>query len=156
MTLFGLSRLTADTKPWFNGAPPGLGADSRAMKGGTAKLCGVTSALLLCGAAFCARAETTLTQNPNAFIPGDASGAPHKSLQLDTSGRWTLKLDMDPPVGRETGSIKDMSAGAYFHITPSMRIGGTVGLGDRQGDVQQILPQDVNSPRVHLETKFKF
>ena len=63
---------------------------------------------------------------------------------------------MDPPVGHDNGSLKDMSAGAYFHITPSMRIGGSVGLGDRQADVQSILPQDVNAPHVHFETKFKF
>ena len=125
------------------------------MTGGRTILGGGVAALLLLGAAAAARAETPLSQNPNAFSV-DGGGAPHKSLQLDASGRWTLKLDMDTPVGQQTGGLKDMSAGAYFHITPSMRIGGTVGLGDRQGDVQGILPQDANAPRVHLETKFKF
>jgi hypothetical protein len=38
-----------------------------------------------------------------------------------------------------------------------MRIGGSVGLGDRFADPQHILPEDtINAPRVHLETKFKF
>ena len=98
----------------------------------------------------------TVSQNPNAFQPPGSGVAPHKSLQLDASGRWTLRLDMDPHVGEQTGGLRDIQAGAFFHITPSMRIGGSVGLGDRQADVQRILPQDTNGPRVHLQTKFKF
>jgi hypothetical protein len=96
-------------------------------------------------------------QNPSAFLTNEAAPlAPRKSLQWDANGRWTLKLDMDQPVGREM-ELKDMSAGAYFHITPSMRIGGSVGLADRFADEQKVAPQDtVNAPRVRLETKFKF
>ena len=114
------------------------------------------AALLLLGAVAGARAETAMTQNPNAFQPPGSGVTPHKSLQLDASGSWTLRLDMDPPVGEQTGGLRDMQAGAFFHITPSVRIGGSVGLGDRQAETQKILPQDLNAPRVHLETKFKF
>jgi hypothetical protein len=109
------------------------------------------AALLLAGVAVSARAEGPPTQNPNAFLPSSAE--PHKSLQLDANGRWTLRLDMDPQVGDQVGGLKDMSAGAFFHISPSMRIGGSVG---RQADPQRILPTDLSGPRVHLETKFKF
>jgi hypothetical protein len=127
------------------------------MKGGRARLLGGVAGLLLLGAVAGARAQTAVTQNPNALAPGGAAASPHKSLQIDPTGRWTLKLDMDPPVDNPNGAWKDMSAGAYFHITPSMRIGGSVGLGDRQADAQKLLPQDVtNGPRVHVETKFKF
>ena len=116
------------------------------------------AALLLLGtAAGVARAaDGPATQNPNALLPAEAGVAPHKSLQLDASGRWTLRLDMEPPVGEPNGSLKDVQAGAFFHITPSLRIGGSLGLGDREGDPQKLLPQDANQPRVHLETKFKF
>ncbi len=124
-------------------------------------------ALLLMGASTASvRAQTSQTnaasqalqsQNPNAFYPpGGPTTAPRKSLQWDASGHWTLNLDMDQPVGRDM-DWKDVSAGAYFHITPSMRIGGSVGLGDKFADPQHILPEDtINAPRVHLETKFKF
>jgi len=124
-------------------------------------------ALLLSGAArgvvraqtsqSSASAQTLQSQNPNAFFPpGGPTTAPRKSLQWDASGHWTLNLDMDQPVGRDM-DWKDVSAGAYFHITPSMRIGGSVGLGDKFSDPQHILPEDTaNAPRVHLETKFKF
>jgi hypothetical protein len=125
------------------------------MTGGSARA-GLVAALLLLGVATVARAEGPPTQNPNAILPAGTGAAPHKSLQLDASGRWSLRLDMDPPVGEQTGGLKDMQAGAFFHITPSVRIGGSVGLGDRQADAQRLLPQDANEPRVHLETKFKF
>ena len=110
----------------------------------------------MAGASAAARAESFATQNPNAFPPAGSTLAPHKSLQLDATGKWTLRLDVEQPVGEQAAGWKDVQAGAYFHITPSMRIGGSVGLGDRQGDVQKILPQDTSGPRVRLETKFKF
>ncbi len=129
-------------------------------------VCGA-SALLLSGAAGgvvraqtsqpATPAQTLQSQNPNAFfLPGGPNTGPRKSLQWDASGHWTLNLDMDEPVGRDM-DWKDVSAGAYFHITPSMRIGGSVGLGAKFADPQRILPEDTtNAPRVHLETKFKF
>jgi hypothetical protein len=117
---------------------------------------GLAAAILLAGSAVAARADGPPTQNPNAFGPPGAAVSPHKSLQLDANGQWSLRLDMEPPVGEPAGSLKDVQAGAFFHITPSIRVGGSVGLGDRQGDVQKILPQDATEPRVHLETKFKF
>jgi len=132
---------------------------------GRAYVCGACVLVLSGAAALAVRAQTSQpgaspalqSQNPNAFFqPGAAAGGPRKSLQWDANGHWTLNLDMDQPVGRDM-DWKDVSAGAYFHITPSMRIGGSVGLGDRFADPQHILPEDtINAPRVHLETKFKF
>lgn len=130
------------------------------MKAFTRSMLAVTM-LLVSGAVSAAWAQTSTVaatpQNPNAFLTNEAAPlAPRKSLQWDANGRWTLKFDMDQPVGREM-ELKDMSAGAFFHITPSMRIGGSVGLADRFADQQKIAPQDtVNAPRVRLETKFKF
>lgn len=116
------------------------------------------AALLWGGLVVAARAETPpQSQNPNAFTAPAAAAPTRKSLQWDANGRWTLKLDMDEPVGRDV-QWKDVQAGAFFHITPSLRIGGSVGLGDRLADPQKIVPQDAaeGGPRVHLETKFKF
>ena len=91
----------------------------------------LAATLLMCGAAGSVCAQTVQSQNPNAFsLGGPASIAARKSLQWDTSGKWTLNLDMDQQVGREL-ALKDVSAGAFFHITPSVRIGGSVGLADR-------------------------
>jgi hypothetical protein len=85
-----------------------------------------------------------------------AAEATHKQLQWDSKGRWGLRLDMTQPTLRDPG-IKDMQAGAFFRITPSLQIGGSVGLGDRLSEAQpqHVTPQDA-SPQVHLETAFRF
>src|ERR1700712_3279279 len=66
------------------------------------------------------------------FNPQDNRFGPQggrKSLQWDAEhGRWSLKLDMDQPVGRDV-QWKDVQAGAYFRVTPKLRVGGAVGLG---------------------------
>ena len=79
---------------------------------------------------------------------------PHKTYSFDNHGRWGFNLDMEQPTNRET-EWKDVTAGAYFRINPRLKFGGSVGLGDKFAQPQQIAPQDVG-PRVHLETKFQF
>ena len=80
---------------------------------------------------------------------------PKKSLQLDSNGRWGLRLDMEKPAGRNM-DWKDVEAGAYFRVTPRLRVGGAIGLGDKFSDATRITPAQAAAPRVHLETAFKF
>ncbi len=128
------------------------------MKGQTAATVAITGALLFLGAASGAWGEPTQalsSLNPSSLSAAETMSA-RKSLQWGADGRWTLKLDMDQPVGRDM-AWKDVSAGAFFHITPSLRVGGSVDLGDKFAQPAKIVPQDtINAPRVHLETKFKF
>ncbi len=78
----------------------------------------------------------------------------HNQLEWDAKGRWGLRLDMNRPTNREA-DLKDVQAGAYFRITPSLQVGGAVSLGDRLADPKLVTPQDA-TPRVHLETAFRF
>ena len=126
----------------------------------------VSAALLVSGAAAGAHAETL--RNTTAVPPAPlaqlvandaapqswAAPAPRKTLQFDTKGRWGLRLDMDQLTNRET-KWKDVQAGAYFRITTSLRVGGSVALTDKMASPQQVTPQD-STPRVHLETAFRF
>lgn len=80
--------------------------------------------------------------------------APHKQLQWDSKGRWGFRLDMNQPSNRES-DWKDVQAGAFFRISPSMQVGGAVSLGDRLAQPQRVTPADAG-PRVHLETAFRF
>jgi hypothetical protein len=114
-----------------------------------------SAALFLTGIASTAFAA------PNDFIGvSDTPPAPftvptpHKTYSFDAKGRWGVNLDMNQPVNRET-EWKDVTAGAYFRISPRLKLGGSVGLGDKLAQPQQITPQDTG-PRVHLETKFQF
>ncbi|MDR3510029.1 MAG: hypothetical protein P4L73_00205 [Caulobacteraceae bacterium] len=79
----------------------------------------------------------------------------HRSFFWDQKGRWSLKLDLSEPVGRGM-QARDVQAGAYYHVTPSLRVGGAVSLGDAPSQPDRTdLPQN-QAPRVKLETSFKF
>jgi hypothetical protein len=117
------------------------------------------TALILAGMATAARAETPLPHLLNVSSTSESPwdlNAPRKSLQLDTKGRWGLRLDLDRPTNRDM-SFSDVAAGAFFKITPSLRIGGTVGVGNNYAQPNQPkLPVPDQGARVRVETKFQF
>jgi hypothetical protein len=108
------------------------------------------------GAAQAADAPKPVDFSVRAEPTAMTSGAP-KSVNLDARrGRWGVTLNMQQPDTRQS-TLNDVQAGAYFRITPSLRVGGAVALGDQQlqPGPNKIVP-DEGQPRVRLETKFKF
>ena len=83
--------------------------------------------------------------------------AQRKTLQFDTKkGRWGLSLDLDQPASREL-QLKDVEAGAWFKVTPQLRVGAGVGVGSSRDEALRPKPvQKDEAPRVRLETAFKF
>lgn len=112
-------------------------------------LCGIAAGGAYAAEPVRARATSALISDTPWSRP-----APHKQLQWDSKGRWGFRLDMIQPSNREP-DWKDVQAGAFFRISPSLQVGGTVGLGDRLAQPQRVTPQDA-APRVHLETAFRF
>jgi hypothetical protein len=95
---------------------------------------------------------TVRAEAPSAIAPQGV-----KSTKWDArKGRWGLTLNMEQPDARPS-TWNDVSAGAYYRITPSIRVGGAVALGDQQltPGAQKITP-DEGQPRVRLESSFKF
>ena len=125
-----------------------------------ATMASLAAALLATGAAGAAFADPSRPSTPNNFTGDIDPTAPwsiipeHNTIQLGSSDRWGLKLDMERPLGRDM-DWKDVKAGAYLHLTPNIRVGGSVNLGDKLAQPQKLTPQDT-APRVHLETAFKF
>jgi hypothetical protein len=107
------------------------------------------STFVLLGMADAAQAESASNPGQSNLGPQPA----HHMFQWDQKGRWSLKLDMSEPVDRGM-QLRDVQAGAYYRVTPSLRVGGAVSLGDAQPD-RSTLPQ-AQAPRVKLETSFKF
>lgn len=96
-------------------------------------------------------AATAAFGDSNAVAPN----APRKSMQWDTKGRWGLKLDYQQPAARGS-QLQSIDAGAFYKLTPSVRIGGSVGFAG-QPDPRAVAPdQQPPQPRVRLETTFKF
>ena len=79
-----------------------------------------------------------------------------KTLKWDASkGRWGLTLNMQEPSARPS-TLNDVQAGAYFRITPSLRVGGSVALGEQPLTGSPAKSAVEEQPRVRLETAFKF
>ena len=71
-------------------------------------------------------------------------------------GKWGLTLGFGQSDQRPT-TANDVSAGAYYRITPSLRVGGAVALGEQQVVPGPKKPDPAEGqPRVRLESVFKF
>ena len=122
------------------------------------KAAAAATVLFLAGTA----ADTALAQSKSE--PGSKSslaasdsrwglGGSKKSLQWNDKGRWDVNVDVDAPVNREA-NLKDVEAGAFFRIAPSLKVGGAVRLSEKPLKERGV-PED-RAPRVKLETKFRF
>jgi hypothetical protein len=79
-----------------------------------------------------------------------------RALKWDASkGRFGLTLDIQQP--RERPAVaNDVQAGAYFRITPSLRVGGSVALGEQDLKVRPYAARPADAPKVTLQTAFRF
>lgn len=91
--------------------------------------------------------------DPNAWGPEVG----HRSLQWDSKkAKWGLKLDMDQQFGLPPNyGSRDVSAGAFYKITPSFRVGGSLRFNATPDGVQPVIPTD-KAAKVRLETALKF
>jgi hypothetical protein len=96
--------------------------------------------------------DFTVKSEPSAVAP--LSG---QTTKVDASkGRFGVTLSLQQPDVRAS-TLNDVAAGAYYRITPSLRVGGSVSLGDQQLRNNRALPvRPTDTPRVRLETAFKF
>ncbi len=80
-------------------------------------------------------------------------------FQFDLKGKWGLKFDVNQAESRPSG-FNDVDAGAFYKLTPSLRVGGTVGFGEKtEAFKPEVTGRNQNAktqPRVRLETTFKF
>lgn len=87
---------------------------------------------------------------------GTVATAPRRGLRWNSNGRWGLDFNLNQPVGREA-EWGDVEAGAYYRLSPSLRVGAAAGLATREQDPARAAETDRRSqPRVRLETLFRF
>jgi hypothetical protein len=81
---------------------------------------------------------------------------PRRGLRWNENGRWGLDFNLNQPVGRET-DWGDVEAGAYYRLSPRLRVGAAAGLATPEQDPARAPETDRRSqPRVRLETLFRF
>jgi len=119
----------------------------------------VIGALAVLGAASVAHAETAKAKPLDFSVRAEPTGVAAqagKTVKFDTrKGRWGLTLNLEQPDSRDM-QWNDVQAGAYFRVTPSLRVGGAVALGDEQSPSFKKTEPTPAAPRVRLETAFKF
>jgi hypothetical protein len=81
---------------------------------------------------------------------------PRRSLRWREGGRWSLDLNLNQPVGRET-ELGDVEAGAYYSLSPRLRVGAAAGLARPETDPARAVESDRRAQsRVRLESIFRF
>jgi hypothetical protein len=124
------------------------------------KLTVTVAALVLSGALASVAHADPLAIDPSKALTSQWSAplTQHKSFEYDVAkSRWGLKFDVEQQPGLGT-DWKNVQAGAFFKITPSLRVGAGVSLSETQSpsSTGNALAQPPAPPRVHLETAFKF
>ena len=116
-------------------------------------------AALLASGASAAHAQSAAKGKPADFtVRSETTTTPqgNKSLKWDTrKGRWGVTLNLEQRGERDT-QWNDVEAGAYFRVTPSLRVGGAVALGEKEAPAYKKTEPQESAPRVRLETAFKF
>ena len=116
---------------------------------------------MLSGALASVAHAESVNNDPNKILADRNQWAPlvqHKTIEWDAAkSRFGLKFDVEQQPGAAGSETKNVQAGAYFKITPSLRVGAGVSLGDQQqtGAVNPLAQQPA-PPRVHFETAWKF
>ena len=72
-----------------------------------------------------------------------------------SKGRFGFTLNVQQPTERPTTG-NDVQAGAYFRLTPSLRVGGSVALGEQELTPRANQARPADTPKVRLESTFKF
>jgi hypothetical protein len=118
----------------------------------------VASALLSAAAGGACAADKpkpmdfTVRYEPTAAAPN----AGHVMTWDAAKGRFGFTLNVQQPDARPAVA-NDIQAGAYFRVTPSLRVGGSVALGDQQlTPTPNAAARLADTPKVRLETTFKF
>lgn len=84
-----------------------------------------------------------------------ARSGQRRGLRLNESGRWGLDFNLSQPVGREA-EWGDVEAGAYYRVSPSLRVGASAGLATADPDPARVESDTRAQPRVRLESIFRF
>lgn len=95
--------------------------------------------------------DFTVRNEPTTAAPNGG-----RSYTYDASkGRFGFTLQMQQPENREA-TPNDVQAGAYFRITPSIRVGGSVALGDQELTPRANQARPADAPKLRLESTLKF
>lgn len=117
----------------------------------------IAATALIGAGASAAQAQTKPRVDFTVRQDAPAAVSASKTYKWDARrGNWGVTLDLGQPEARPS-TLNDVAAGAYYRITPSLRVGGAVALGDQRVTPGPKKPDPAEGqPRVRLETRLKF
>ena len=123
------------------------------------KLTAVIAALALSGALATAAHADPVNLDPSKALADRNQWTPlaqHKTFEWDAAkSRFGLKFDVEQQPGA-LNDWKNVQAGAFFKVTPSLHVGAGVSLSEQPNTTANPLAQQPVPPKVHLETTWKF
>lgn len=102
----------------------------------------------------------SFTQSRDRFdLSGFAPDRSGSTVEIEGGSNWGLSLGFEsaPAASTRNGNVDGLSAGAYFKVSPRMRVGGELGYRSQAGDPSSLRPNgEVGSSEVKLESAFRF
>lgn len=129
----------------------------------SAVIAGLAGGLAVLAAADAASAQSAASRSRAPAVSlseaqaARSAAAPGQSrLRFTERGRWGLDLNLSQPVGRES-NLGDVEAGAYYRVSPRLRVGASAGLAEPEADPARPPQTDRRTaPRFRLESIFRF
>lgn len=129
----------------------------------SAVIAGLAGGLAVLAAADAASAQAAASRSRAPAVSlteaqaARSAAAPGQSrLRFTERGRWGLDLNLSQPVGRES-NLGDVEAGAYYRVSPRLRVGASAGLAEPEADPARPPQTDRRTaPRFRLESIFRF
>ena len=129
----------------------------------SAVIAGLAGGLAVLAAADAASAQSAASRSRAPAVSlseaqaARSAAAPAQSrLRFTERGRWGLDLNLSQPVGRES-NLGDVEAGAYYRVSPRLRVGASAGLAEPEADPARPPQTDRRTaPRFRLESIFRF
>lgn len=131
-------------------AMPALAQGKPAKASGSTQVAGLSQATLTLA--------SNVTAEPVVNPVSNFNKPQSKSIQLNGRGRWGVQVDVNEQPVRPSG-WNDVEAGAFYKVNPKLRVGGSVGFGEKTNALKPVTKQqqdEGDKPRVRLETRFKF
>lgn len=102
----------------------------------------------------------SFTQEGDRFdLSGFGRDRGQSTVEIEGGSNWGLSLGFEsaPAASARNGNVDGLSAGAYFKVSPRIRVGGELGYRSETGDPSSLRPNDeIGSSEVKLESAFRF
>lgn len=97
------------------------------------------------------------TQNEDRFdLSGYAIDQSGPSVEWDVDENWGVSLGFRSGSNASNEDLNGVSAGAYFKLSPRLRVGGELGYRSGQDNLAGLRTPETASPQIKLESAFRF